>query len=327
MMEKKDQGPEEKSNLHPRNKHRQHYDFNALIESSKELTPYVIKNKYGNRSINFSDPKAVIALNRALLKLYYDITFWSMPDGYLCPAIPGRADYIHYIADLLAGTNAGVIPQGDHVLVFDIGVGANCVYPIIGRKEYGWKFIASDIDEAALNSAKKIITSNKLLVHEVDCRLQSDPQSFFKNVIKKDEMIDVVICNPPFHHSAEAAAYGTEKKNKNLGSKRVADGTLNFGGQTNELIYKGGEVSFIYYLILESKSYAGSCLWFTTLVSDKDHLTAIYKNFEKAGALDVKTINIAQGQKKSRIVAWTFLNKEQQKDWAKKRFQVSSSKF
>jgi 23S rRNA (adenine1618-N6)-methyltransferase len=41
--------------------------------------------------------------------------------------------------------------------------------------------------------------------------------------------------------------------------------------------------------------------------------------------MEVRTINMSQGQKKSRIVAWTFLNKEQQKDWQIKRFQVSSS--
>jgi 23S rRNA (adenine1618-N6)-methyltransferase len=46
------------------------------------------------------------------------------------PPIPGRADYIHYIADLLATTNSG-IPKETEYKDWDIGVGANCIYPII----------------------------------------------------------------------------------------------------------------------------------------------------------------------------------------------------
>jgi 23S rRNA (adenine1618-N6)-methyltransferase len=45
-----------------------------------------------------------------LLISYYDIQKWDIPH-YLCPPIPGRADYIHYIADLLAESNNGIIPK------------------------------------------------------------------------------------------------------------------------------------------------------------------------------------------------------------------------
>ncbi|MDF2435981.1 MAG: rRNA methyltransferase [Bacteroidota bacterium] len=307
MKENSGNDSEIKTNLHPRNKHRAPYNFRELVSVSGELQQFLSGNKYKNESIDFSDPKAVKALNKALLKQFYEISYWDIPDGYLCPAIPGRADYIHYIADLLAESNNGVIPQGDSVSVLDLGVGANCVYPIIGRKEYGWHFTASDVDPVAINSAKKIITSNKVLVHGVDCKLQTDGGKFFKDIIEKDSFYNAVICNPPFHTSAEAAAAGTERKNKNLGSKRVADGSMNFGGQNNELIYKGGEASFIYYMILESVEFAKNVLWFSTLVSDKHHLPAIYKTLEKVKATKVKTINMSQGQKKSRIVAWTFM--------------------
>jgi 23S rRNA (adenine1618-N6)-methyltransferase len=40
------------------------------------------------------------------------------------------------------------------VRVLDIGVGANCVYPLIGHAEYGWRFLGVDIDEAALANAQ-----------------------------------------------------------------------------------------------------------------------------------------------------------------------------
>jgi len=73
-------------------------------------------------------------------------------------------------------------------------------------------------------------------------------------------------------------------------------------------------------MIEESAQIPIACFWFTTLVSDKDHLRSIYQALKKVKAFDVKTIDMAQGQKISRIVAWTFLNKQEQKEWKKKRW-------
>jgi 23S rRNA A1618 N6-methylase RlmF len=49
---------------------------------------------------------------------------------YLCPPFLEETDYIHYIADLLASSNNGIIPK-HAVQGLDIGVGANCIYPIM----------------------------------------------------------------------------------------------------------------------------------------------------------------------------------------------------
>ena len=43
------------------------------------------------------------ALNKALLAHFYAVKHWDIPDGFLCPPVPGRADYVHHLADLLAG--------------------------------------------------------------------------------------------------------------------------------------------------------------------------------------------------------------------------------
>jgi len=77
-MEKR-KHPTIKSKLHPRNKHRERYDFSSLIKSLPELAPFVKPNKYGDESIDFFDPDAVLMLNRALLKHYYHIDFWEIP--------------------------------------------------------------------------------------------------------------------------------------------------------------------------------------------------------------------------------------------------------
>jgi 23S rRNA (adenine1618-N6)-methyltransferase len=304
-MQKKRTHSEIKTKIHPRNKHRERYDFTQLIASYPDLAVYVKPNKYGDESVNFFDPKAVLMLNKALLKHFYGIGHWMIPEGYLVPPIPGRADYIHYVADLLAVDNDDEIPKGKEVLCFDIGVGANCIYPIIGHQEYGWSFIGSETDPIAVESAENIVKQNKL-DEAIELRLQKSPKFLFKGIIKKDERIDVTICNPPFHASAKEAEQASIRKLSNLQKKAVSKAELNFGGKNNELWCPGGEVQFVCDMIYQSKKYADNCLWFTSLVSKESNLKAIYKALKNVEAKDVRTIAMGQGNKVSRIVAWTF---------------------
>ena len=155
------QKPAEKENLHVRNSHRAGYDFKQLCKGSPGLKAFVGRNQFGDESIDFSDPGAVKALNKALLKHFYGVAEWDIPEGYLCPPIPGRADYLHYAADILSEVNGGAIPRGPRIRVLDIGVGANCVYPLIGSSVYGWAFVGTDIDAAAIRCAKGIVAANK----------------------------------------------------------------------------------------------------------------------------------------------------------------------
>jgi 23S rRNA (adenine1618-N6)-methyltransferase len=85
----------EKASLHPRNRHQGRYDFPALIKTTPELA-FVITNPYGKESIDFASPDAVRVFNRALLKAFYGIQHWDIPADYLCPPVPGRADYVHF---------------------------------------------------------------------------------------------------------------------------------------------------------------------------------------------------------------------------------------
>lgn len=313
------QNPEEKKlGLHPRNKHAHRYDFPALIISSPELKNYVSKNKFNDESIDFANPLAVKALNRALLAHFYNIKSWDVPKDYLCPPIPGRADYIHLMADLLASKNNKYIPRGNKIRMLDIGVGANCVYPIIATAEYGWSVLGSDIDADALTNATKIISENSLQ-EQVLLKLQSDSALIFKGIIEEKDFFDLTISNPPFHSSAEEASSSSLKKNKNLGRNKPKNNSpvLNFGGVNHELWCEGGEVSFITRMIKESVEYKTNCFWFSTLVSKATSLPAIYEELKKINVVDFKTIDMAQGHKKSRIVAWTFLNPGEQHIWSK----------
>ncbi len=304
-----------KAKLHPRNKHRERYEFKQLITSCPDLAPFVKLNNYGDESINFFDPTAVKMLNKALLKHYYEINFWDVPQYYLSPPIPGRADYIHHIADLLSGKNNEKIPLGNQIKCLDIGVGASCVYPIIGVKEYGWSFVGTEIDPVSIESANKIIESNPSLKGKIEIRLQPNPTAIFQGIIQKNEYFDLSNCNPPFHASLEDAQSATLRKLRNLKQKKITKPVLNFGGQNNELWCEGGEKGFVQNMIQQSKQFAGSCFWFSTLISKEATLGSIYKTLKKAEAFEVKTIPMAQGNKTSRIVAWTFLSQEQQNKW------------
>ncbi len=307
--------PPEKSLLHPRNPHRLAYDFKVLIKACPELAPFVSLNKYGNESVDFANPAAVIMLNKALLMHFYGVSAWDIPAGYLCPPIPGRADYIHYAADLLAGSNARVIPLGKSVRVLDIGVGASMVYPIIGHKEYEWSFTGSDIDPTAIASVNRILKSNPELSKAVECRLQKSPSDILKGIVKSGEYFDLTISNPPFHASLAEARAGTERKWRNIGNKKVKTDTLNFGGKKTELWYEGGEQAFIHKMIEQSAEIPLSCFWFSTLVSKRESLRGVYKALKNVKAFDVKTLDMAQGQKTSRIVAWSFLSNSRRAEW------------
>ena len=293
-----------KEQLHPRNRFRAGYDFERLIASSPRLAPFVAPNAYGSDSIDYADPAAVKALNQALLKDAYGLD-WDLPPGYLCPPIPGRSEYLHHLADLLDAVPVSKPPR-KRIAVLDIGMGANCIYPLIGAREYGWHFVGTEVDPVAVEWAKKLVRSNPLVANLIECRLQALPLSCFAGATKQGETFDLSMCNPPFHESAEAAAEGSRRKQRNLGTKKSSAAVLNFGGQAGELWCEGGEREFVGRMIAESAALPQLCRWFTTLVSKSEHLPRLFKQLEAVNTGDVQTLEMAHGQKKSRILAWTF---------------------
>lgn len=307
---------EHKLMLHPRNPHRTRYNFTLLADSCPELAPYIKRNQFGSQTIDFANPEAVKVLNRALLNHFYGVLFWDIPEGYLCPAIPGRADYIHYLADLLADSNDGHIPRGRGVRVLDVGTGANCVYPIVGSQEYGWQFTGTEANPVALNAAKAVVDANPSLKKRIKLRQQTDPKQIFAGIWHDADWFDITLCNPPFHDSESSMSSENKRKWRGLKmpKKNAADG-LNFGGHAPELWCEGGEVGFITRMIEESKDYQDRCFWFTSLVARKEHLGSIYRVLTSVGAVQVKTIEMAQGQKVSRFVAWSFLDPAQADYW------------
>jgi 23S rRNA (adenine1618-N6)-methyltransferase len=285
----------------------------ALVAASPALAPCLRSSPTGAETIDFTDPAAVRLLNAALLKLYYGVAHWDLPADYLCPPIPGRADYLHYLADLLAGDAGGQPPRGKAVRVLDIGCGANCIYPLIGHAEYGWRFVGSDIDRRALAAAGEVLRANPGFGQAIKLRHQPQETAIFANVIEPGERFALTLCNPPFHASAAEARAGTQRKWRNLG--RDEHERRNFGGQASELWCPGGEAAFVRRMIAESREVADHCLWFTSLVARADNLAPIRRALAAAGVADSRTIAMAQGQKQSRFVAWSWHDAAARRAW------------
>ncbi|MFO7704930.1 MAG: 23S rRNA (adenine(1618)-N(6))-methyltransferase RlmF [Halopseudomonas sp.] len=313
--------------FHPRNKHKGHYNLGALSAANPALKALIIRNQDGEKTLDFTDPQAVKELNRALLQLQYGVTDWDIPEGYLCPPIPGRADLIHAIADLLGESHDGHIPTGPGLSGLDIGTGANLVYPLIGQHEYQWHFVGSEIDQAALDNAARILAANARLQGQISLRKQADPEAIFSGIVAADEQFDFSLCNPPFHANKGEANAATERKWRNLGKDKIVDGPkLNFGGQSTELITQGGEAGFLGRMITESAGIARQVFWFTTLVSKAALLSDLEQQLKALGATDIRVVSLAQGQKQSRLLAWTFLDKKQRRAWRKARWPNAASR-
>ena len=307
--------PQQKTELHPRNRHRHGYDFAQLVRAEPALAGFVGPNRYGNVSIDFANPDAVKLLNRALLRQDYGVADWQIPPQYLCPPVPGRVDYLHYAADLLAADQGGVIPRGENIRVLDIGCGANLIYPLLGQHEYGWRFVGADIDAPALANAAGILRANPQLAARIELRQQQNAQQIFTGIIRAEERFDLTLCNPPFHASLAEARAGTARKLRGLAASagsttkrppRNAKTALNFGGQAAELSCPGGEATFISRMIVESVAFATQVRWFSTLVSKESNLPGLYRALAQAGVVRYETLAMAQGQKQSRVLAWTF---------------------
>ncbi|MBS1207848.1 MAG: rRNA methyltransferase [Proteobacteria bacterium] len=312
--------PAIKSGLHPRNLHRERYDFPALIASHPALAAFVHTNSHGDASVDFADPAAVKALNAALLAHFYGIAHWDIPPGYLCPPIPGRADYLHNMADLLASSNGDAIPRGQAVRVLDVGCGANAIYPMLGHALYGWSFVGTEIDPVALKNAEKIFADNLSLTGALEMRLQTYSEDILQNSINSNEYFDFTLCNPPFHASAEESAAGSQRKLRNIGKEVTEKPLLNFEGLSHELWCEGGEREFIRQMIRQSRPLSEHILWFSTLVSKQENLPQIYAQIERIGARNMRTLDMAQGQKISRAVAWSFYSTAEMEKWARSRW-------
>ena len=275
--------------MHLRNLHRYGYDFPKLVEAFPELKKYIIQKTEGGTSIDFSDFEAVRVFNQALMAHHYGLKNWRLPEDALVPAIPGRAEYIHQLSDLLGrGSKKGL----------DIGCGASAVYCLLGEAIYGYEMVGVDVDDDSIAIAKK----NTAKSENIEIRHQIDRGNILKGVIREGEIFDFTMCNPPFYSSEEEAVKANARKNENLGNVGLK---RNFGGLSHELWCNGGEALFVKRMIKESKDLKDQVGWFTSLLSRKQNLKNPLKLLKKLKAQH-KVATVEVGNKEMQILAWNF---------------------
>jgi len=279
--------------VHKNNLHNTNYNLEELSIAYPPLNEFIFTNKYDTKTIDFANAEAVKSLNTALLKKHYNIDFWVFSDENLCPPIPSRVDYIHHLSDLTKSKN---------IKVLDIGTGATCIYPLLGNAVYNWHFVGTDIDEKSIANAQVIIAKNKL-GKLIELRLQSDKNNILNGIVLADDQFTFSMCNPPFYKSKEDALQANSRKLKNL---KLDTKTRNFSGNANELWYKGGEKAFLHNYLYQSAQYKTQFEWFSSLVSKKELVQSMKQSLKKLGATKIKVIEMTQGNKISRIVAWQF---------------------
>ena len=322
-----------------------------LVASYPRLGPHVAPGPTGRPTVDWADPAAVRALNTALLVADYGVNpdyADILPPGALVPPVPGRADYVHHVADALrhslsedgggdGGGGGTAVPRGPAVVGLDIGTGASCIYPTLATAAYGWRMIASEIEPAAVASARDIVRSNG---HEnrIEVRRQPNAANIFDGVLRAEDRLDFAMCNPPFYPSREAFRAENARKLRGLAKKKKGaqapgekgEGAIasnNFGGTDAELWCEGGEVAFVGRIIAESRRHADRCLWFSSLVSRRDNLTKIERSFpgdaggrgRGRGVRTVRRVPMGAGQKSATILMWSFLDAAERREWANMR--------
>ncbi|XP_072978132.1 uncharacterized protein [Typha angustifolia] len=313
-MQSRKRRRKDRPTIHPRNRYSESApDFGLLASLYPSFADFVFPSRSGRPTIDWTDFNATRELTRVLLLHDHGVHWW-IPDGQLCPTVPNRSNYIHWIEDLLACELTPPTRASDgRVRGFDIGTGANCIYPLLGASLFGWSFVGSDVTDVALEWAKKNVESNPHLVELIEIRNANDASCSAEDkpigevarqdvvvkppvlvgIVKDGESFDFCMCNPPFFESIEAAGLNPK---------------TSCGGTAMEMVCPGGECAFITRIIEDSVSLKHSFRWFTSMVGRKVNLKFLMSKVRDVGASVVKTTEFVQGQTARWGLAWSFVS-------------------
>ena len=337
--------------MHPRSAFREgNPDFGALAERHPSLRPHLVRrgaSRDGAKprwTLDFASWDATVALNAALLADAYDVRGWSIPRGYLCPAVANRANYVHWIEDLLEQSRPaalGSATRGPAIRGLDVGVGANCVYPLIGAARNGWSFVGTDVTDAALEAARRNADANPRLAPLIEIRdarirgesganlpraEEGDPAPIFARV-RADEDRDAERDRLDAARDAAASSSSSTtktKKNETRGfaftmcnppffeSEADAKGNAgtDFGGVASEMACAGGELAFVSRILAESSASADArrfAHWYTTMCGKKETVKRLRAMLRTRGAKAVRETTFYQGKTRRWGVAWSFV--------------------
>lgn len=273
-------------------------------------------------SLKLFDPKSRLFFARLMLKKYFDVQKYPLPLGYLIPNVSGRFYSLILLKKLIEKKEAEQLQSGNSIIsktqvealffereekrvhkngqkrrIIDLGVGANCIFPLLAAKAFDWKVLGFEKNEKSYKIAQEIITSNNLEKEiTLECnatyeRLIFDFFTKFRSG-EEDHVHDALICNPPFYFN-----FKDFKKRKRKG----------FTGKPHEVICEGGEVRFAKSLITESEMLRKKIRWFSLYLSEKSSMFALKRKLDSLDSVSrVFHRIIPLGKKKRFFLAWTF---------------------
>ena len=148
--------------------------------------------------VDWTSSTFAAAVTRALLLHDFGIRC-ELPIDRLCPPVPNRLNYLCWLRELLHdGPPEELLPVtiplldthnsvGAEGVVLDIGVGSSCIYPLLGRRLFGWSFVCSDIDEGNARNAAANAKSNAHFVGDsgVVVALVSDSEELQRLLVQR----------------------------------------------------------------------------------------------------------------------------------------------
>ncbi|RHY64711.1 hypothetical protein DYB38_001919 [Aphanomyces astaci] len=260
--------------IHPRNMYRNPPDFKALAKAyPSELT-------------------------RALLHRDFGITTWHVPLNRLCPPLPNRLNYIHWIEDLILFSQSSYVSTEDApIWGVDIGTGASVIYPLLGHSLNQWRFLATDVDAESIEYAAANLRSNHL-EHVIHLETVADghdaailPTASIQRRCRHDGPVLFTMCNPPFFDSIDQA--DTNPRTACTGS-------------ASEMTTPGGEVAFVTRMIQDSLLLTSQVRWYTSLIGRKSSLRPLLAILRSHGIPNMRTTEFLQGRTTRWGLAWSF---------------------
>ncbi|PWY90662.1 DUF890 domain protein [Aspergillus heteromorphus CBS 117.55] len=278
-----------------RNIYRDEVDFTALALQS----PAFAKHLKANGQLDFSDPDAVRQLTKSLLQRDFQLEV-EIPENRLCP--PNRLNYILWLQDLLDTT-------GDHyrddydpdreVLGLDVGTGCCSIYPLLGCSlRPHWRFVATDIDDDNIQTARKTVSTNKLdSCIEI---LQTDPKDDLFPLSKLNvDRLDFTMCNPPFYASRDELVASADAKER-------PPFTACTGSET-EMVTSGGEIAFIARMIEQSLHLRDKVIWYTSMLGKLSSVSILVEKLLQHKNNNYAVTEFIQGNKTRRwAIAWSW---------------------
>ncbi|XP_057420367.1 uncharacterized protein LOC130714487 [Lotus japonicus] len=334
---------QERPTIHPNNKYSENPpDFALLASLYPTFQPFVHYSRDGHPRIDWTDFNATRELTRVLLHHDHALNWW-IPDGQLCPTVPNRSNYIHWIEDLLS---SDIIPNtisfGGKVRGFDIGTGANCIYPLLGASLLGWSFVGSDVTDVAIEWARRNVDSNPHISELIEIRkvesnastpcveglhdeesVRSDKINLYTSVDTEVEPLpslphDLHICENRNYHGPPILL-GVVRDDEKFDFcmcnppffESLEEAGLNpktsCGGTSEEMVCPGGEKAFITRIIDDSAELKNHFRWFTSMAGRKSSLKDLISKLWKVGVTIVKTTEFVQGRTSRWGLAWSFL--------------------